>query len=114
MSSRDTFVIFDKDGDGTIDSKELSTVLKSMGYNPTKEEIQEMVDEVRAMSPLVRSGLWSGHHSILLQVDSDGSGSIEFLEFLLLMGKILKDVPTDADLRDVFTGKAHSGSTKTR
>merc|ERR1711997_705333 len=61
---RDTFVIFDKDGDGTIDSKELSTVLKSMGYNPTKEEIQEMVDEV----------------------DSDGSGSIEFLEFLLLMG----------------------------
>ena len=39
------------------------------------------------------------------QVDSDGSGSIEFLEFLLLMGRILKDVPTDADLRDVFTGK---------
>ena len=38
------------------------------------------------------------------QVDSDGSGSIEFLEFLLLMGRILKDVPTDADLRDVFTG----------
>ena len=40
-----------------------------------------------------------------MQVDSDGSGSIEFLEFLLLMGRILKDVPTDADLRDVFTGK---------
>ena len=40
---RDTFVIFDKDGDGTIDSKELSTVLKSMGYNPTIEEIKEMV-----------------------------------------------------------------------
>ena len=39
-------MIFDKDGDGTIDSKELSTVLKSMGYNPTKEEIQDMVDEV--------------------------------------------------------------------
>ena len=68
---RDTFVIFDKDGDGTIDSKELSTVLKSMGYNPTIEEIKEMVEDV----------------------DSDGSGSIEFLEFLLLMGGILKDVP---------------------
>ena len=79
---RDTFVIFDKDGDGTIDSKELSTVLKSMGYNPTIEEIKEMVEDV----------------------DSDGSGSIEFLEFLLLMGGILKDVPTDLDLRDAFTG----------
>ena len=65
---RDTFVIFDKDGDGTIDSKELSTVLKSMGYNPSIEEIKDMVEEV----------------------DSDGSGSIEFLEFLLLMGGILK------------------------
>ena len=80
---RDTFVIFDKDGDGTIDSKELSTVLKSMGYNPTHEEIKEMVEDV----------------------DSDGSGSIEFLEFLLLMGGILKDVPTDLDLRDAFTGE---------
>ena len=80
---RDTFVIFDKDGDGTIDSKELSTVLKSMGYNPTIEEIKEMVEDV----------------------DSDGSGSIEFLEFLLLMGGILKDVPTDLDLRDAFTGE---------
>ena len=44
-----------------------------------------------------------------LQVDSDGSGSIEFLEFLLLMGRILKDVPTDADLRDVFTGESQAG-----
>ena len=52
---RDTFVIFDKDGDGTIDSKELSTVLKSMGYNPTKEEIQDMVDEVCLVSGPTRS-----------------------------------------------------------
>ena len=42
---------------------------------------------------------------MMMKVDSDGSGSIEFLEFLLLMGRILKDVPTDADLRDVFTGQ---------
>ena len=43
--------------------------------------------------------------NLMMKVDSDGSGSIEFLEFLLLMGRILKDVPTDADLRDVFTGQ---------
>ena len=47
-----------------------------------------------------------------MQVDSDGSGSIEFLEFLLLMGRILKDVPTDADLRDVFTGKLQLAKTR--
>ena len=79
-------MIFDKDGDGTIDSKELSTVLKSMGYNPTKEEIQDMVDEV-AIALISRS---KTIFCASVKVDSDGSGSIEFLEFLLLMGKILK------------------------
>jgi len=37
-------------------------------------------------------------------VDTDGSGSIEFLEFLLLMGKILNDSPNQEDLRNIFTG----------
>ncbi len=36
-------------------------------------------------------------------VDTDGSGSIEFLEFLLLMGKILNDSPNQEDLRNIFT-----------
>jgi calcium-binding protein CML len=38
-------------------------------------------------------------------VDTDGSGSIEFLEFLLLMGKILNDSPNQEDLRNIFTGQ---------
>ena len=47
MYFRDTFVIFDKDGDGTIDSKELSTVLRAMGYNPSKvrQNVLDNADE---------------------------------------------------------------------
>jgi hypothetical protein len=41
-------------------------------------------------------------------VDTDGSGSIEFLEFLLLMGKILNDSPNQEDLRNIFTGQVFS------
>ncbi|XP_023324128.1 calmodulin-2/4 [Eurytemora carolleeae] len=37
------------------------------------------------------------------RVDMDGSGSIEFLEFLLLMGKILQETPSTDDLRSIFT-----------
>ena len=33
---KDAFSLFDKDGDGTITSKELSTVLRSLGENPTE------------------------------------------------------------------------------
>ena len=42
-----------------VDSKELSTVMRSLGQNPTDAEVQDMINEV----------------------DVDGSGSMEFPEF---------------------------------
>ena len=68
----------------------------------------EMVEESNARCDAVEDGcLGAGTmvKEMVEDVDSDGSGSIEFLEFLLLMGGILKDVPTDLDLRDAFTGE---------
>lgn len=38
--------MFDKDGDGTITTKELGTVMRSLGQNPTKQELEDMVNEV--------------------------------------------------------------------
>jgi len=43
---REAFSLFDKDGDGTITTKELGTVLRSMGQNPTEKEIEDMMNEV--------------------------------------------------------------------
>ena len=60
---RDAFSIFDKDGDGTITTKELGTVMRVLGQNPTSAELQEMVNEF----------------------DNDGSGSIDFTEFLIVI-----------------------------
>ncbi len=57
--------MFDKDGDGTIDTKELGAVMRSLGQFPDMEEIEEMVDDA----------------------DEDGSGSINFMEFVGLMVK---------------------------
>ena len=37
--------MFDKDGDGTIDSTELGAVMRSLGQFPDDEEIEEMVDD---------------------------------------------------------------------
>ena len=45
---REAFNLFDKDGDGTITTKELGTVMRSLGQNPTEAELQAMVDEVDA------------------------------------------------------------------
>lgn len=43
---REAFSLFDKDGDGTITTKELGTVMRSLGQNPSEDELQDMVNEV--------------------------------------------------------------------
>lgn len=37
---REAFSLFDKDGDGCITCKELGTVMRSLGQNPTQSELQ--------------------------------------------------------------------------
>ena len=62
---KEAFQIFDKDGSGSIDVYELRRVFRSLGKNLTRQEVQDLFDEV----------------------DTDGSGGIEFEEFLQLMAK---------------------------
>merc|ERR1712046_54842 len=66
---KEAFSLFDKDGDGTITTKELGTVMRSLGQNPTEAELQDMINEV----------------------DADASGTIDFPEFLNLMAKEIKE-----------------------
>ena len=43
-SFKETFMMFDKDGDGTVSTKELGAVMRSLGNNPTMEELEELID----------------------------------------------------------------------
>ena len=38
---QEVFSMFDKDGDGSITTKELGAVMTSLGMNPTEVELQE-------------------------------------------------------------------------
>lgn len=53
---------------GFISVEELTTTFRSIVGNPTKKEIQDMISEV----------------------DIDGNGSIDFEEFLSIMGRKMK------------------------
>jgi hypothetical protein len=43
---KEAFGLLDKDGDGTITTKELGPVMRSLGHNPTDAELQDMINEV--------------------------------------------------------------------
>ena len=42
--------MFDKDGDGTITSKELGLVMKNLGQNPSEAELQALIKAVDSNS----------------------------------------------------------------
>merc|ERR1712096_493547 len=60
---KEAFDLFDTDGSGTIDAKELKVAMRALGFEPKKEEIKKMISDI----------------------DKDGSGTIDFNEFLEMM-----------------------------
>ena len=44
MEYREAFTLFDKDGDNFITDVEFSTVVRSMGINPSQKEIHDMLE----------------------------------------------------------------------
>merc|ERR1712020_831352 len=72
--------MFDKNGDGTITSEEMSKVMTALGQTHTEAELTDMMKSV----------------------DLDGDGMIDFPEFLVLMERQMKEVPTEQAIRDAF------------
>eukprot|EP01012_Entosiphon_sulcatum_P036090 TRINITY_DN45943_c0_g1_i1.p1 TRINITY_DN45943_c0_g1~~TRINITY_DN45943_c0_g1_i1.p1 ORF type:complete len:153 (-),score=39.45 TRINITY_DN45943_c0_g1_i1:87-545(-) len=77
---KDAFSEYDKNGDGTISSKELGIVMRRLGLNPSEDELYDMV----------------------LEVDQDGSGTIDFPEFLTLMARKIFNTDPEAEVKAAF------------
>lgn len=78
---REAFNFFDKDRDGKLTTRELGIVMRSLGENPTETSLSEWVSEV----------------------DRDGSGRVEFGEFVKLMQRSMKESKQDTeDVREAF------------
>lgn len=74
------FKAYDKEQKGEIPSNMLGTVMKNLGHNLKPEQLQEAIEAV----------------------DSDGSGWIDFDEFLALMAKKTKEAEDEQELREAF------------
>ena len=61
--------VFDNDNSGQIDAAELNEVMMKLGLRPTEEELKD----------------------IICEIDKDKDGTIDYSEFLRLMGVKLKN-----------------------
>ncbi|KAG2228186.1 hypothetical protein INT45_009233, partial [Circinella minor] len=75
-----SFEQFDKDGNGTIDARELGGVMKALNMSVSEVEVKSMIREL----------------------DADGSGSIDFEEFLSMLTRTKSNVDAQRELLETF------------
>merc|ERR1711953_377042 len=78
---KEAFDEFDKGGSGSISTNELLHVMRAMGENPTEDDVL----------------------NLMMEADLDGSGTIEFPEFLESMKQKYGNMTdTEGDIKDAF------------
>merc|ERR1712243_386272 len=75
---KDAFERIDKEGTGEIPTSELGSVMRMLGHQLKPDQLQECIEEV----------------------DGDGSGFVDFEEFLVLMTKKTKE--EEKEVREAF------------
>ena len=77
---REAFNLFDTDHSGSIDYRELKAAMRALGFEVKKEELKKMITDI----------------------DADGSGNIEFPEFLEMMTGKMGEKDTKEEILKVF------------
>ncbi|WJX65408.1 putative calcium-binding protein cml13, variant 2 [Trifolium repens] len=77
---KEAFELFDTDGSGTIDAKELNVAMRALGFEMTEEQIEQMIADV----------------------DKDGSGAIDYDEFEHMMTAKIGERDTKEELMKAF------------
>ena len=77
---KEAFDLFDLDGEGTIDPKELKIAMQSLGVEAKNQTIYQMIADI----------------------DADGNGAIDFEEFLSLMTARVGEKDSKEDIEKVF------------
>lgn len=80
LEIKEAFDLFDTDGGGSIDPKELKAAMTSLGFEAKNQTIYQMISDL----------------------DADGSGAIDFNEFLNMMTARMSDKDTREDIDKVF------------
>merc|ERR1712113_908310 len=81
---KEAFDLFDTDGTGTIDAKELKVALRALGFEPKKEELKKLVSDLDKGS------------------SSSGQGQLDFNEFLEIMTAKMSEKDSKEQIQKAF------------
>jgi calmodulin len=115
---KECFTLYDKDGDGKISCRELGTVVRSLGQNPTEAEVNEIIRTVLRDQPFDLAGLYQVMSRFMADprdkqeeireafrvFDRDGTGTISAAELRHVMtniGEKLSDQEVDEMIREI-------------
>ncbi|XP_029965439.1 caltractin-like [Salarias fasciatus] len=77
---KEAFDLFDTDGRGAIDVKELKVAMRALGFEPKKEEIKKMISDL----------------------DKENSGTIDFDDFLSIMTQKMSEKDSKEEILKAF------------
>uniref|UniRef100_H3D6A1 Centrin 4 n=1 Tax=Tetraodon nigroviridis TaxID=99883 RepID=H3D6A1_TETNG len=77
---KEAFDLFDADGTGTIDVKDLKVAMRALGFEPKKEEIKQMIADI----------------------DKEGSGTIDYVDFLNMMTHKMSEKDSKEEIMKAF------------
>uniref|UniRef100_A0A2K5XK70 EF-hand domain-containing protein n=1 Tax=Mandrillus leucophaeus TaxID=9568 RepID=A0A2K5XK70_MANLE len=108
---KEAFSLFDKDGDGTITTKELGAVMTSLGQNPTEAELQDMIIDFREFLTMMARKIKDTDSEEEIRetfsvFEKDGNGSISAAELHHVMtnlGEKLTVEEVDEIIREADT-----------
>uniref|UniRef100_A0A4W3HGM2 Centrin 1 n=1 Tax=Callorhinchus milii TaxID=7868 RepID=A0A4W3HGM2_CALMI len=89
---REAFDLFDADGTGNIDVKELKVAMRALGFEPKKEEIKKMIAEKDSKEEILKA---------FRLFDDDETGKISFKN-LKRVAKELGENLTDEELQEMI------------
>merc|ERR1711907_673119 len=78
---KEAFELFDTDKSGSIDASELSFAMRALGFEPTGQEVADMLEKT----------------------DEDGNGTVQYEEFVDLVSGRLDRKDPDQEMKDGFT-----------
>jgi calmodulin len=92
--------LLDKDGDGNISNYEIRSLMNSLGYTPSEEDISSVIAKVDIDGKLSSHIIHTFKFEFLL-----GDGSVDFDEFLTMMQRRKSTGEYDTELLQVFNVK---------